>query len=61
MRSVPGESAERLKLDDARRVVDALGVDDSAIVLELAGLVRGAAWLDRGFSRRILDVLAKRY
>ena len=32
MISVPGVSAERFKLDDARRAVDALGEDDSAIV-----------------------------
>ena len=43
MRSVPGESAERLKLDDARRVVDALGGMILPLFIELAGLVRGAA------------------
>ena len=32
MISVPGVSAERFKLDDARQAVDALGEDDSAIV-----------------------------
>ena len=32
MTSVPGASPERFKFDDARRFVDALGVDNFAIV-----------------------------
>ena len=37
MISVPGASPERIKLDDARRAVDALGEDDSAIVDRTGG------------------------
>ena len=39
MISVPGALIESFKFDDARRAVDAFGVDDSAIVDRIGGSV----------------------